>query len=111
MIALRLLCVPLVVAIVVSGVWVTGGVIADDFWVSMILTGAWFTIAGAAAVLVAVRSRPLRVPVVGAYVLTVVVVGGYLGVTTLRDRVVDEQVVAGMPAPAAAAEPARAHEN
>jgi len=105
MIAIRILAFPLVAAVVVAGVWLTGGVIADDFWVSMLLTGAWFGLAGAVSLLVALRSRPFRLPVLGAYVLTVAVVGGYLGLTTLRDDVVHEDVVVGVPAAAAAAAP------
>jgi hypothetical protein len=100
----QLLAVPCVAAIVVAGVWVTGGRISDDFRTSMALTAAWFALAGGAC-LVALRSRRLRVPVLGAYVLTVAVVGGYLGLSTLRDRVVDERVVVAGP-PAGAAAPA-----
>jgi hypothetical protein len=89
----RLLAVPVVAAAVVAGVWVTGGVISNDFRVSMALTAVWFAVAGAACVIVALRSRPLRFPVVGAYLVTVALVGGYVGLSTLRDRVVDERVV------------------
>jgi Electron transfer DM13 len=97
--AAHLLAIPCVAAIVVAGVWVAGGLISDDFRTSMALTAAWFGLSGAACVLVAVRSRRLRLPVLGAYVVTVAVVGGYLGLTTLRDRVVNERVVtAGVPA-------------
>jgi Electron transfer DM13 len=88
------------------GVWVAGGVISNDFKTSMALTAAWFLLSGAACLLVAWRSRALRVAVLGTYVLTAGAVGAYLGLTTLRDRVVHERVVtaapaAGAPAPAA----------
>jgi Electron transfer DM13 len=88
------------------GVWVAGGVISKDFKTSMALTAAWFLLSGAACLLVAWRSRALRVAVLGTYVLTAGAVGAYLGLTTLRDRVVHERVVtaapaAGAPAPAA----------
>jgi hypothetical protein len=70
----------------------------------MALTAVWFAVSGAACVLVALRHRPLRVPVMGAYLITAVLVGGFLGLATLRDRVVDERVV--MAAAPAAVEPA-----
>jgi len=100
----RLLAIPVVVAVVIAGVWVTGGVISNDFRVSMALTAVWFAVSGAACVIVALRSRPLRFPVLGAYLVTAALVGGYLGLTTLRDRVVDERVVTA--AAPAAVEPA-----
>ena len=51
----------------------------------MALTAVWFAISGAACLLIARRWRPLRVPVIAAYVLTAGAVGAYLGATTLRD--------------------------
>jgi len=100
----RLLAVPVVAALVLAGVWVTGGVISNDFRVSMALTAVWFVVAGAACVIVARHSRPLRFPVLAAYLVTAALVGGYLGLSTLRDRVVDERVV--MAAAPSAVEPA-----
>jgi Electron transfer DM13 len=95
-----LLAAPAVAAAVLAGVWVTGGVISDDFRTSMALTAAWFALSGAACALVAWRVRGLRVAVLGAYLVTAAVVSVYLGVTTLRDRVVDERVVTAAPAAA-----------
>jgi hypothetical protein len=95
-----LLAAPAVAAIVLTGVWVAGGVITDDYRTSMGLTAAWFAISGAACVLVARRRRALRVPVIAAYLLTAGAVGAYLGATTLRDDVVHEQVITAAPAPA-----------
>jgi Electron transfer DM13 len=100
---LRLLAIPVVAAVVVAGVWVAGGVISNDFRTSMALTAVWFALSGAACVAIGVRSRRFRLPVVGAYLVTAVVVGGYLGLSTVRDRVVDERVVTA----AGAAEPGR----
>jgi hypothetical protein len=98
---LPLLAVPAVVAIVVTGVWVAGGVITDDYRASMALTALWFAASGAACLLVARRHRALRVPVIVAYLLTAGAVGVYLGATTLRDDVVHERVITAAP-PAAA---------
>jgi len=102
-VAAQLLAVPCVAALVVAGVWVAGGLISDDFRTSMALTAAWFAISAGGCLLVASRSRRLRWPVLGAYLVTAAVVGGYLGVSTLRDRVVDERVVTAGPPPAVAA--------
>jgi hypothetical protein len=103
----QLLAAPIVVAVVVFGVWIAGGVISNDFRLSIALTTVWFAVSGIACLAVAVRLRSLRVPVLAAYVLTAAVVGACLGLSTLRDRVVDETVVTGVAAPAAsrAAEP------
>jgi hypothetical protein len=89
----RLLAIPIVAALAIAGVWVTGGVISNDFRVSMALTAVWFVVFGAVCVAVALRSRPLRLPVLGAYLVAAALVGGYLGLSTLRDRVVAERVV------------------
>jgi hypothetical protein len=93
----RLLSVPAVALLVVAGVWIAGGVISNDFRLSMVLTAAWFAISGLACLAIAVRRRELRAPVLAAYVLTAGALGIYLGLATLRDRVVDETVVAGAP--------------
>jgi hypothetical protein len=103
-----LLSIPFVAVVVVAGVWVTGGVISNDFRTSMALTAVWFALSGAACVAIGVRSRRLRLPVVGAYLVTAALVGGYLGLATVRDRVVDERVVTAAVPPTGAAEPGRA---
>jgi Electron transfer DM13 len=95
---LRLLSIPVVAGVVLVGVWVAGGVISNDFRTSMTLTAAWFLISGATCLLVAKRYRALRVAVLGTYVITAGAVGAYLGLTTLRDRVVHERVVTAAPA-------------
>lgn len=90
---MRLLVVPIVVVVVLAGVWVAGGVVSNDFRTSMALTALWFGVSGAACLLIARRWRALRVPVVLAFVLTAGATGAYLGLTTLRDRVVHERVI------------------
>jgi hypothetical protein len=96
-----LVAIPVVAAVVLFGVWVAGGVVSNDFRTSMALTAAWFLLSGAACLLVARRSRALRVAVLGTYVITAGAIGAYLGLTTLRDRVVHERVVTAAPATAA----------
>ena len=76
----------------IAGIWVAGGVITDDFRLSMALTAAWFAIVASGAFVVWRQRRDLRlaaVAAVGAFVL----VGGWLVVSTFRDKVVHERLV------------------
>ena len=94
---LPLAAVPVVAAIVVAGVWVAGGVLSNDFRTSMALTAIWFALAGTACLLIGRRWRPLRLPVLAAFVLTAGAGGGYLAATTVRDRTVHERVITAAP--------------
>jgi len=93
MLLLRLAAFPVTAIALAFGVWVAGGWITDDFRVSMALTAGWFVVAALGCLLGVRRVRWLRVPVVLGYVVAAGVIGAYLGATTLRDRVVDENVV------------------
>jgi hypothetical protein len=95
--AARVLAVPVVAGLVLLGIWVTGGLITDDFTVSMWLTAAWLGLAGLACVAVAVRSRAFRLPVLGAYLVTAGVAGAYLGSSVLLDTEVHERVATAAP--------------
>jgi hypothetical protein len=101
---LRILSAPITAAMVLAGVWVTGALLTNEFLLAMALTTAWMAAAGVAAVVVAVRSRALRWPVLGAYAATAAIAGAYLGSSVLFDKVVDEQV-ATAPAPSAGTAP------
>src|SRR4051812_34258962 len=94
---LALLAVPGVAVVVLAGVWVTGAVITNEYRVAMWLTAGWMAVAGLACLVVAVRSRRLRWPVLGAYVLTAVLAGIYLGRSQLFDTVVHERVATAPP--------------
>ena len=83
----------LVAAVVVAGVWVTGGLVTEDATVAMLLTGGWFAVAGLGAILLARRWRRLAVPVLASWLVTSAVVGGGLLWTSTVDQVVDEDVV------------------
>jgi hypothetical protein len=96
-----------VVVIVVAGIWVSGGLITNDFGLAMALTAVWMGVAALGCVLVAWRNPGLRLPVLGAYLLTAVVAGGYLGRSTLMDDEVNERVVRVSPPPAEEAPAAR----
>ena len=90
-------------AVVVAGIWVSGGLITNDFGLAMALTAVWMGIALVGCLLIAWRRPGLRVAVLGAYLLTAVVAGGYLGRSTVFDDEVNERVVrVTPPVPAAA---------
>ena len=91
----RWLLAPVAAIVVLAGIWVTGGKITDDFAVSMALTGLWFLIVVAAAVVVWRRWPSLRLPVSAVAVATFVVVGGALAYLSMRDVTVNETVVTG----------------
>jgi hypothetical protein len=104
--AVSALAVVVVVVVVLAGIWATGGLITNDFAVAMWLTAAWMALAGLVALAVAIRSRLLRWPVLGAYAATAAVATIYLGSSTFLDDEVDERVAVAGPAPAALAQPA-----
>jgi electron transfer DM13 len=93
---MRWLLAPVAAAVFVLGVWITGGVVTDEFKLAMGLTALWFVVAAVVVWLVARTRRALAVPLVLGFGVAALAVGGYLGLTTLRDKVVHEQVaVAG----------------
>jgi hypothetical protein len=94
----RLLAFPLVAVTVAAGVWVAGGRITNDFRTSAGLITGWMLAAGLACLAVAIKRPRLRVPVIAGFVVSAGVIGGYLALTTLRDRVVHERVFVGRPA-------------
>jgi hypothetical protein len=55
--AIKLLAVPVVVIVLLVGIWLAGGVITNDFGVAMALTVVWMGIAGLACLAVAWRWR------------------------------------------------------
>ena len=91
----RALLAPLSAAIVLAGLWLTGGVLTDDFRVSMALTTVWFALVAGAAVVLWRRTPSLRLPVSAVAVATMALVGGYLALGTLRDTKVDETIAVG----------------
>ena len=93
--AARWLAAPAVALLFVFGVWVAGGQITNSFKASMALTLAWAGLFGSVCFVVAWRRRALRAPVLGAFFLSAVAVGGFLAWTTLRDTVVHEELPVG----------------
>lgn len=94
----RLLAIPAAAAVVIVGIWVTGGVITNDFTVAMLLTAAWMGLAGAVALAIGIRSRAFRWPVLGAYAVTAAAAGLYLGRSMFTEEVVREKIATGVPA-------------
>ena len=92
---LRLLLAPVSAAVVLLGIWVTGALITNDFRTSMALTAAWFVAVVVGAAVVWRRWPDLRIPVSVVAVATFVLVGGYLGLASVRDVEVNETVAAG----------------
>ena len=88
-----LLAAAVVVVGLLVGIWVAGGLVTNDFGLAMVLTVLWMAIAGLTCVGVGWRWRRLRVPVVGAYLVTAAVVGVYLGRSMFLDDEVNENVV------------------
>ena len=93
-----LLAAPAAAVVVLAGVWVAGGVITNSFEGSFVLTGVWFAIAGAGALLLGRRYRSLLWPLLGGYAVTAAVVSVYLAWSMFDDRVVNERVPVGTPA-------------
>jgi hypothetical protein len=82
-----------VAVIILAGIWVSGGLITNDFALAMVLTASWMALAGVGCAVVAWRRPALRVPVIAAYLLTAVVAGGYLGRSMFIDDEVNERVI------------------
>jgi len=96
---MRLLIVPVVLVLLVGGVWVTGGLITDDFKVAMVLTGVWIALLGLACLLLSLRRRELAPWVMGTYLVASACVGGFLSMSVLFDKEVNENVaMADVPA-------------
>lgn len=95
--AARLLSVPVVAVGLLVGIWVTGGLLTNEFTLAMVLTAAWMGVAGLACGLVAWRRPELRIPVLGTYLLVAAAVGVYLGRSQFVDDVVNERVVTVSP--------------
>jgi Electron transfer DM13 len=109
--AIRLLSIPVVVAVVLLGIWVTGGLITNNFAVSMWLTAGWMGLSGLACLAIAARSSLLRWPVLGAYVAVAAAAGIYLGSSVFFDDVVNEQVATAAPPAQTAPAPATGDER
>jgi len=96
-IAYKLLAAIAVVVVVIAGIWVSGGLITNEYTVATALTAVWMGLAALGCLAVAWRRRELRVPVGVAYLLTAAVAGVYLGRSEFFDDEVNERVVVAAP--------------
>jgi len=94
---LRLALVPVVAGLTIFGLWVFAGVITNDFEVAMALTGLWFGIAGLIALALSWWRRQLVLPVLGTFVVTAGIVGGYLAYSSFVRKTVNEDVAVARP--------------
>ncbi len=96
--AIKLAAVGAVIAILVVGLWFWSGVVAPGYTSSIVLGVAWFV---AASVLLGrlTKGRPgLRLPVRATFVACSLAAAAAFYWTSVRDTVVDEQIVTGTPA-------------
>jgi hypothetical protein len=100
-VAVRVLSVPAVVVLLLTGGWVAGGQITDDYALSMLLTAGWVGLVGVAALATFLKRREMW-PALVAFTVTALVAGGYLASETLVDDRIDEDVVTAAPARAGA---------
>ena len=99
---LRLSLVPPVAATVLAGIWVTGGLLTNNFRLSMLFTTLWLGLVGLSSLVVAWRWRPLALPVLGTAFVTATAAGGYLLYASSVDKVVNEQVAVAESPPSSA---------
>lgn len=92
---MRIASVPITIAVVLLGVWLTGGLLTDDFETSVALTTLFFALAGGAALVLARARRDLGLPVLVTFVVTAAGVGGFLAYTSLVDKTVNEALASG----------------
>lgn len=83
------MAIPVAAAIVLAGLWVAGGLLSNDFRLSLALTAAWCGLVTVTSFVVRRRGPALRAGAVSAMV-TLVLAGGYLAVSSMIDRTVDE---------------------
>src|SRR5215211_2078939 len=100
-IALRVFAVPLVLVILLGGLWLFAGMLAPDYTSSMIVGVVWFVGAGLALGKL-VKPRPdLRWPVRTTVLVAGAVAAGWVIYTSVTDEKVDERLVVAEPAPRA----------
>ncbi len=106
--AVRLLAVPVVVAVLLVGLWLVAGRIAGGYWTSIALGTAWFVVASIGFGRLT-KPRPAFRPFVrGAFAATALAAVVAFYWTSIRETTVDEQLVTGVPASRVAEAPAPA---
>src|SRR5215210_944581 len=93
--AVRIVAVLVTALVVLLGVWVTGGLLTNDYETSVALTTVFFVVLGLVALALARYRRSVGLPVLLTFVVTATVVGGYLAYTSFVDETVNEAVASG----------------
>ena len=101
--AVKLLAVPLVVLTIAAGLWFWSGVVAPGYWSTIVLGVLWFVACSVIFGRVGKARPELRPWVRGTFLACSVAAAFAFYWTSVRDTVVDEQVVTGVPASRAAA--------
>ena len=97
-IAAKLLAPPLVVLTLAVGLWFWSGVVAPDYWSTIGLGVAWFVAASVLFGRVTKHRPELRWWVRGTFLACSAFAAGAFYWTSVRDTVVDEQIVQGVKA-------------
>ena len=99
----KLLAPPLVVLTLAVGLWFWSGVVAPDYWSTIVLGALWFVACSVIFGRIGNARPELRPWIRGTFLVccAAAVFGFYW--TSVRDTVVDEDVVTGVPASRAAA--------
>jgi len=101
--AVKLLAVPLVVLTIAAGLWFWSGVVAPGYWSTIVLGVLWFVACSVIFGKVGKARPELRPWVRGTFLACSVGAAFAFYWTSVRDTVVDEQIVTGVPASQAAA--------
>ena len=94
----KLLAVVLVVVTIAAGLWFWSGVVAPGYWSTIALGVLWFVACSVLFGRIGQARPPLRPWVRGTFLACSVAAAFGFYWTSVRDTVVDEQVVTGIPA-------------
>jgi hypothetical protein len=95
--AVRLLGAGGLLLALAAGAWLIGASV-PGYAASIVITGGWFLVVGAVAEILARRRPGIGIALRGAFVAALLVSAFGFYWTSVRDEVVDEQVVAGVAA-------------
>lgn len=96
--AAKLLAVPLVVLTIAAGLWFWSGVVAPGYWSTIVLGVLWFVACSVLFGRIGQRRPELRPWVRGTFLACSVAAAFAFYWTSVRDTVVDEEIVTGVPA-------------
>ncbi len=96
--AAKLLAVPGVVIVLLVGLWFWSGVVAPGYWSTIVLGAAWFVACSMIFGRIAKARPELRPWVRGTFLACSVAAVFAFYWTSVRDTVVDEDIVTGVPA-------------